>query len=181
MDVQRGTFKLLKKADSEDTKASLREILSLLRDTPISSDIPSPYTLMFKRKIKTYLPVVHFSTEGEESIVETKERHTASYATHQQEPPPIDPETNVWFQKTPNSRWQKAKVVGTELDRKYTIQTSDGAQYQRDRIHVRPSPEPTSKDPAPSELPTSQSNSSPQRKVWKGKPHCRPGVTHTSA
>ena len=101
---------MLRKTDSEDTKASLREILSLLRDTPISSEIPSPYTLMFKRKVKANLPVVHFSTEGEESIVETEERHTAAYATHQREPPPLTLKQMFGFKKPPTPAGYRQKL-----------------------------------------------------------------------
>ncbi|PIK36096.1 hypothetical protein BSL78_27072 [Apostichopus japonicus] len=160
---------MLKKTDSTETSASLRNILTLLRDTPISSEIPSPYTLMFKRKVRTQLPIVHFSTEGEENIVETKKCHTAGYATYQQEPPPIDPETECWFKKEPNSNWQQAKVIEMQSDRKYTLQSHDGAQYQRNRIHVRPSPKLDSKGPSTGELSKPHSSFPTTTKSPEGK------------
>lgn len=122
---------------------------------------------MFKRKVKTHWPVVHFSTEGEESIVQTKQAHTA-YATHKQEPAPIEPETECWFWKNPDSTSKQGKVLSTQSNRKYTLQTSDGAQYQC--IRVRPSPKPPSKDPTTGELSTPHPNPETLPESPCGKP-----------
>lgn len=102
----------------------------------MSSEIPSPYTLLFKRKVKAHLPGVHFSTVGNVMPL-------LMPPTNRNRPPIIDPETDCWFQKTLNSSCQQAKVVATRSDRKHILQATDGAQFQRDHIHVRPSAKPS--------------------------------------
>lgn len=81
----------------------------------------------------------------------------------------FDPETECWFKKEPNSNWQQAKVIEMQSDRKYTLQSHDGAQYQRNRIHVRPSPKLDSKGPSTGELSKPHSSFPPTTKSPEGK------------
>lgn len=42
------------------------------------------------------------------------------------------------FQKFPKDIWRPAKVVEKIKDRSYSINSSDGVYYRRNRVHLRP-------------------------------------------
>nr|XP_006821738.1 PREDICTED: uncharacterized protein K02A2.6-like [Saccoglossus kowalevskii] len=55
------TVKIMLKKFLQKRGKNLREILTTLRDNPITADIPSPFTSMFpNRKVKTNLPFLQY-------------------------------------------------------------------------------------------------------------------------
>ncbi|KAJ8022030.1 hypothetical protein HOLleu_39404 [Holothuria leucospilota] len=85
----------------------------------------------------------------------------------------MDPTSKAVSLVESESRPSGVQLVNTERTNKITdpmdlVALAEQVQ-RRDRIHVRPSPEPPSKDPAPRELPTPQPNSSPPTESMEGK------------
>ncbi|KAG1694107.1 hypothetical protein GQR58_006909 [Nymphon striatum] len=139
-----GTVKSMMKKSMRTGEKNLQEILSTLRDTPISTEIPSPYVLMFpSRKIKSNLPVAQYNNAQAINCYQEDIEHRANSYAGEEGPAPIPIGANCRFQKQPGDTWQKAKISCRHSDRNYTVETSEGTKYQRDRVHIKPDPQTT--------------------------------------
>jgi len=47
-------------------------------------------------------------------------------------------EKKVYYKKTPRDIWRQGQIVDEVKDRSYTLQSTDGSIYRRNRVHIRP-------------------------------------------
>ncbi len=144
-----GTFEnLMEKSKGEDV--DMCDIIIALHDTPLASDLASPYELMFNRRVKSDLPALplqfYQSAVSERAGLYTKdhadlknhlERRHEQSALHQDQP--------VYYLCAPGDQkptWSSGKVDGT---RGYTVHDdTTHAEYSRDCSHIRPVPQTSS-------------------------------------
>jgi hypothetical protein len=138
--------RLLEKSKEEEV--TMEDIVLNIRDTPIDNKIPSPYELMFKRKVKTDLPMIPLSLFEDSSSIQAGHRSVkhAEYTNDREnrvDPNHLEEDQNVLYLKKPQdkkAKWNQGTVVSVDGFRSYTIQDDNtGATYSRDRKHVKPS------------------------------------------
>ncbi len=134
---------MLKKAlhDNRDPHLALLEY----RNTPISSDIPSPSELMFNRKINGLMPRREdfFPTRNHEDtrekLIARQQKQKKYFDKGCRDLPEINEGDVVFINdhqqlKGPN---QPAKVLGkTNRPRSYRLQKEDGREVERNRKHI---------------------------------------------
>ena len=138
---------LLEKSKEEET--TMEDILVNIRDTPLDANTPSPYELMFHRKVKSDLPSIPLSmfdstnsiNAGHRSV---KHAERTNKSENRGEPPRLDQQQTVMFMKKPQekkARWSSGTVVTVDGQRSYTVEDDKtGTQYSRDRVHIKPIP-----------------------------------------
>jgi len=145
-----GTFEnLMEKSKGEDV--DMRDIVIALRDTPLSSDIPSPYELMFSRSIKSDLPALPLqfyqsAASGKAGIRSQEHAEYKNQLDRRQEKPALYEDQPVYYLRAPQDRkptWSSGKVTSVDGARGYTVcDDKTNAEYSRDRCHIRPIPKP---------------------------------------
>lgn len=113
------------------------------RSTPLPCG-KSPTELLMKRRIKGTLPIPHFllKSEGDEHMVTTKiEDRLRSKASYDQSARPLSvllPKDEVLMQDMASSQYNRHATVQQEVaPRSYLVKTTDGAQYRRNRVHLK--------------------------------------------
>ena len=140
---------VMKRADAAGTDRHLAMLT--YRATPVRTGIQSPGELLNGRKLKALLPIreyLHPSTESaRECMIDQKAKQAEWYNRTARELEELRMYQQVHVQLDPESnKWGQATVIDTpnsEAPRKYLVQTPDGARYQRNRKHLRPSAPPT--------------------------------------
>ena len=139
--------RLLEKSEEEET--SMEDILLNIRDTPLDANTPSPYELMFHRKVKSDRPSIPLSlfdstnsiNAGHRSV---KHAERTNESGNRGEPPKLEQHQTVMFMKKPQekkARWSSGTVVSVDGQRSYTVEgEATGTQYSRDRVHIKPIP-----------------------------------------
>ena len=139
--------RLLEKSKEEET--SMEDILLNIRDTPLDANTPSPYELMFHRKVKSDLPSIPLSlfdstnsiNAGHRSV---KHAERTNESENGGEPPRLEQHQTIMFTKKPQekkARWSSVTVVSVDGQRSCTVEDdATGTQYSRDRVHIKPIP-----------------------------------------
>ena len=139
--------RLLEKSKEEET--SMEDILLNIQDTSLDVNTPSPYELMFHRKVKSDLPSIPLSlfdstisiNAGHRSV---KHAERTNESENRGEPPRLEQHQTVMFMKKPQekkARWSSGTVVSVDGQRSYTVEDdATGTQYSRDRVHIKPIP-----------------------------------------
>ena len=145
--------RLLEKSKEEET--SMEDILLSIRDTPLDANTPSPYELMFHRKVKSDLPSIPLSlfdntnsiNAGHRSV---KHAERMNESENRGEPQRLEQHQTVMFMKKPQEkkpRYSCGTVVSVDGQRSYTVEDdATRTQYSRDRVHIKPIP---GDDPTP--------------------------------
>lgn len=135
---------ILKKAKESGMEA--RKALLAYRATPITTHLPSPAELLFKRKIKTNLPTRNLpdraSYEYRQIMERDKENNETSYNEKMHVKPLSDllPGMQVLAQ-IHGKRWEPATVNEKLIEpRSYTIETPEGRTFRRNRKYIKPIP-----------------------------------------
>ena len=134
--------RLLEKSTEEET--SMEDILLNICDTPLDANTPSPYELMFHRKVKSDLPSVPLSlfdsTNAGHRSVKHAERMNESENRGQQLR--LEQHQTVMFMKKPQKKkawWSSGMVVSVDGQQSYTVEDNPtGTQYSRDLVHIKP-------------------------------------------
>ena len=145
---------------SKEVETSMEDVLLNIWDTPIDSNTPSPYELMFHRKVKSDLPSIPLSlfdstksiNAGPRSVKHTERTNERE---NRGEPPRLQQHQTVMFMKKPHekkARRSSGTVVSVDVQRSYTVEdNATRTQYSRDLVHCKsipgyaPTP-PTTKD-----------------------------------
>ena len=139
--------RLLEKSKEEET--CMEDILLNIRDTPLDANTPSPYELMFHRKIKSDLPSIplslfdstHSFNAGRRSV---KHAEKTNEDENRGEPPRLEQDQTVMFMKRPQAkkaRLSSGTVISVDGQRSYTVQDdATRTQYSRDRVHIKSVP-----------------------------------------
>ena len=99
--------RLLEKSKEEET--SMEDILLNIRDTPLDANTPSPYELMFHRKVKSDLPSIPRSlfdstnsiNAGHRSV---KHAERTNESENRGEPPRLEQHQTVMFMRKPQEK-----------------------------------------------------------------------------
>ena len=138
---------MLEKSKEEET--SMEDILLNIRDAPLDANTPSPYELMFHRKVKSDLPSIPLSlfdstnsiNAGHRSV---KHAERTNESDNRGEPPRLEQHQTVKFMKKPQdkkARWSSGTVVSVDGQRSYTVEDdATGTKYSRDRVHIKSIP-----------------------------------------
>ncbi len=113
-----------------------------VRATPISDNLPSPAELLLGRKLQTNLPSYtnpHPDHESTRKLLRERQCSQAHYHDkHAHALPLLSRGGLVKVQNPATHRWDRAFVVAKCANpRSYIIQTESGAQYRRNRRHIR--------------------------------------------
>ena len=139
--------RLLEKSKEEET--SMEDVLLSIRDTPLDSNTPSPYELMFHRRVKSDLPSILLSLFNNTNSINAghrsvKHAERTNERENRGEPPRLEQDQTVMFMKKPQegkARWSSGTVVSADGQRSYTVEDdATGTQYSRDRVHIKPIP-----------------------------------------
>ena len=144
---------LLEKSKREDL--TVDDVLLAVRDTPLTNQIPSPFELMFHRKVKTDLLSIPIN------LVDSSNSDRAGYRSVKQAefqnqtratPTTLQEDQSVMFIRNPSdkkSKWSPGKIKSVDGERSYTIQDkATKVAYQRNRSHIKPVPlEPEEETP----------------------------------
>ena len=152
VDVAKG---LISRALAAGTDPQLA--MQAYRATPFQAHVPSPAEMFLGRKIRTGIPTRTLLTQKQQDIreveINSKLRQQQYYDQHARENAELQQFQPVYVQLDPNKRsWQHATVIKTPSDkapRTYLVQTSQGAQYERNRRFLRPAVQP---QPVPATL-----------------------------
>ncbi|KAK2558598.1 Uncharacterized protein P5673_018777 [Acropora cervicornis] len=139
--------RLLEKSKEEET--SMEDVLLNIRDTPLDSNTPSPYELMFHRKVKSDLPSIPLSLCNNTNSINAGNRsvkHAERTRTRENrgEEARLEQDQTVMFMKKPHegkAQWSSGTVVSADRQRSYTVEDdATGTQYSRDRVHIKSIP-----------------------------------------
>lgn len=120
------------------------EALLELRNIPRQDTKLSPAEMLLGRKTRSFIPSLCHDSKASlrfDANLNRKRRRNAikqSYDKKAHALPELNIGQNVMFQKLPKDTWRPAKVVEKIKDRSYSIQSSDGVYYRRNRVHLRP-------------------------------------------
>jgi transposase InsO family protein len=140
-----GIVKSLWKKEGEDGK-SKSTALWIHRITPIDSNTPSPYELLFGRKPRSLLPCCNKATASQHPDTDKHQEANRARQTKQAEQynrkasrdlRPLQPGEHVDVFNTISRTWEPATVVRRERDRSYVIRRNS-REYFRTREHIRP-------------------------------------------
>jgi hypothetical protein len=120
-----------------------------LRTTPISQHLPSPGELLSNRKLRANTPVKitgpqHSNTDHVlDQLQQRQDRQKLYHDRTAHDLPPIMRGQAVRVQDHDTSRWHPATVVSKCSEpRSYIIETPNGRQLRRNRVHLRESTNP---------------------------------------
>ena len=142
--------KLLTKAKEDGTQP----LLALLeyRNTPVDNHA-SPATLLMSRQLRSVLPVTqeHLRPQQVKPSVFISKREKIQarqkyyFDQGSKALSPLKAKDSVYLQV--DDKWKPAEVVEVEKEpRSYTVQTTDGGMYRRNRKFLRSNPEPQVRD-----------------------------------
>ena len=123
-----------------------------LRSTPICGKLPPPAELLMGRKLQTrvpsYTPRIPNHEHVRQSLSDRQYTHAHYHDRHAHKLPPLSTGNLITTQHPTTGRWNRASIVDVcAHPRSYIIETEDGAQYRRNRRHIRhrdPDPIPAS-------------------------------------
>jgi hypothetical protein len=127
---------------------------------------------MFHRKVKTDLPSIPLSLidttssarAGHRSVKHAEEKNKTRTVPSQ-----LDEEQPVMFLRDPNKKrvkWSSGTVKKVDGERSYTVKdTKTGAEYSRNRTHIKPVSEPPEQIPASSDGGTTKQQPEKQPEV----------------
>ena len=127
----------------------MEDVLLNIRDTPLDSNTPSPYEVMFHRRVKSDLPSIPLSLFNNTNSINAGHRSVrhaerTNERENRGEPPRLEQDQTVMFIKKPQegkARWSSGTVVSADGQRSYTVEDdATGTQYSRDRVHIKPIP-----------------------------------------
>ena len=127
----------------------MEDVLLNIRDTPLDSNTPSPYELMFHRKVKSDLPSIPLSLFNNTNSINAghrsvKHAERTNERENRGEPAKLEQDETVMFMKKPQegkARWSSGTVVSADGQRSYIVEDdATGTQYSRDRVHIKPIP-----------------------------------------
>ena len=130
----------------------MEDVLLNIPDTSLHSNTPSPYKLMFHRKVKSDLPSIPPSLFDSTNSINAglrsvKHAERTNQRENRGEPPRLEQHQTVIFMKKPQekkARWSSETVVSVDGQRSYTVKDdATGTQYSRDRVHIKPGYAPT--------------------------------------
>lgn len=137
--------RLLEKSEEEGT--SMEDVLLNIWDTPSDSNTPSPFELMFHRKVKSDLPSIPLSLFDSTNSVNAghrsvKHAERANERENRGELLRLEQNPTVMFMKKhqeKKARWSCGTVVSVDGQQSYTIEDdATGTQHSRDRVHIKP-------------------------------------------
>ena len=162
---QVGHIKLLLKKSKNEKSLSIEDVLIAVRDTPLGSDLPSPFELMFNRKVKTIFPVMAMGTPYQYQHTQAGERSVKSADranTSRHEPNPLSVGQQVHFVKDPAkspNTCTPATVTQQTGARSYVVTDNKGAvSYSRNIQHIH-------EDKAPAEPSNTINASHPEENI----------------
>ena len=133
----------------------LSDILVTIRDTPIDHETPSPYELMFHRKVKTDLPSIPISlwdTSSSERAGYRSVKHADDQNKTRTTPKQLTEEQPVMYLRNPSEKkvkWSPGHIKSKDGERSYTVKdTKSGVEFKRNRTHIKPIPDTTPTVPA---------------------------------
>ena len=156
-----GKLKMLMEKSKKEVHLQLSEILTTIRDTPLDHQTPSPYELMFHRKVKTDLPSIPLNLwdtpssarAGYRSVRHAEQQNKSRTSSSQ-----LEEDQPVMFIKDPSDKkikWSPGKIKTVDGERSYTIKdTSSGTEFKRNRTHLKPVPEAVPEQPELTATPT---------------------------
>ena len=121
--------------------------LQIYRTTPISSELPSPFELLFNRPPPSDLPQVPPTSQVSASALRFVDKNPTKADDNI-----LPPGTHVMYQTPPDKTWHPAEVIKYLGYRSYKIKCDNGAVYTRSRFHLKPytpTAKPSAKPPAP--------------------------------
>ena len=112
--------------------------LLAVRNTPISSTVPSPAELMFQRKIDDGLSFKSsFHQTVQQDISQHRQRHVQRYDKSARDRPDLAIGQSVRIQNPTTKLWDPAIVTQKLVEpRSYEVKASNGATYRRNRRHI---------------------------------------------
>lgn len=127
------------------TEAHSDPYIALLdwRNTPSEGFDTSPTQRLLGRRVRTAFPMnakllsVPGQRANKRSMRQTKSKQAKYYNRTAQSKPAIPLNQTVRAKINDKTDWVKAEIVGVHPYRSYTIETEGGAQYRRNRKHVR--------------------------------------------
>ncbi|XP_062576025.1 uncharacterized protein K02A2.6-like [Saccostrea cucullata] len=123
------------KADGKDYNLGLLEY----RTTPLSLGY-SPAQLLMSRKLRSILPVVpdelkpKVPVRVKELMVAEREKQKGYYDRSAKPLPPLSVGDSIRYQE--GKLWKQGIVTKEEGDRSYTVKSTEGAVYRRNRRHL---------------------------------------------
>ena len=130
------------------------------RNTPRQDAGLSPTEMLFGWKGRTKIPSLSETSNTPSKRRKRKLSVKQSYDKRSKDLTKLSRNQPVYFQHKTNL-WQKGKVIDM-THRNYTIRSEDGAEYKRNRVHIRPtSVEYRNRDISPlryEHLPNNQNN-----------------------
>ena len=113
-----------------------------LRATPLSHNLPSPGELLNSRRYKTNLPTYISSPTNAEYVrthLELEQQKALKPTEHCRELSELLAGQKVYLQDPLSKQWEKGTIVsGAGTPRSYIVQTDEGRELRRNRIHIRP-------------------------------------------
>ncbi|XP_046857922.1 uncharacterized protein K02A2.6-like [Xenia sp. Carnegie-2017] len=112
--------------------------LLAVRNTPISSTVPSPAELMFQRKLDDGLSFKSsFHQTAQQDISQHRQRHVQRYDKRARDRPDLAIGQSVRIQNPTTKLWDPAIVTQKLVEpRSYEVKASNGATYRRNRRHI---------------------------------------------
>jgi len=113
------------------------------RNTPSEGFGMSPAQRLLGRRVRTAFPVnakllsVPGQRANKRNLGRTKTKQAKYYNRTAQSKPPIPLNQTVRAKINDKTDWVKAEIVDTHPYRSYTVETEGGAQYRRNRKHIR--------------------------------------------
>lgn len=110
--------------------------------------LPSPSEMLMGRKLRTLLPIANklrkpkFSTSQTVQVLKNKQIQQQESQTRAHPLSPLTTGQSILVQKS-HRNWIPAEVIQNEsTPRSYKVKTSEGSVLRRNRIHLRPNPNP---------------------------------------
>ena len=115
--------------------------LLCVRTTPLGSGLPSPAELMFNRKLRSNLPIVNLRAQDEQikdKLQTRRDKTKTDYDKTTHPLPELHDGQDVRIRNPLTEKWEPGKVISkTSQPRQYTVEKQNGAQYVRNRRHLR--------------------------------------------
>ncbi|XP_046571089.1 uncharacterized protein K02A2.6-like [Haliotis rubra] len=129
-------------------KDGIDPLLALLeyRTTPVDN-LASPAQLLMSRRLRSVLPTT--GKQLQHKVIEPADvcARREQVQSHQKlfydraarNLPPLQMNDSIYLQ-TADKTWKPAQITRVDPNRSYQVQTADGAQYQRNKRHLRHTP-----------------------------------------
>ena len=126
-----------------ETKEDIDLALLALRTLPLSSNVPSPAELLNSRVFKSTLPGKIQPSKNQEEIrnwLKAREDNQCYYYNrHTKELPELHKDRAIYTQDPVRKTWKPVRIIDQgETSRSYLIETGNGVQLRRNRIHLKP-------------------------------------------